>query len=158
MHRSLLKQIINLIFPQAAMLFSTWIIIVCVCVCVFISLCASLLHTTITMYYHSGILFLSCSLDNKLSLFFFFFWMVNSLMLRTVLQPEAWGHFSPAPSISLSPAQDKLPPILHSGFANLLITLKSHLSLNTPPHQEALEAPLTFFIFRSPASKIMPRG
>ena len=75
MHRSLLKQIINLIFPQAAMLFSTWIIIVCVCVCVcvcvFISLCASLLHTTITMYYHSGILFLSCSLDNKLSLFFF---------------------------------------------------------------------------------------
>ena len=73
MHRSLLKQIINLIFPQAAMLFSTWIIIVCVCVCVFISLCASLLHTTITMFYHSGILFLSCSLDNKLSLFFFFF-------------------------------------------------------------------------------------
>ena len=48
MHRSLLKQIINLIFPQAAMLFSTWIIIVCVCVCVcvcfHITLCISPSH------------------------------------------------------------------------------------------------------------------
>lgn len=44
MHRSLLKQIINLIFPQAAMLFSTWIVIVNVCVCFHITLYISPSH------------------------------------------------------------------------------------------------------------------
>lgn len=48
MHRSLLQQIINLIFPQAAMLFSTWIVIVYVCVCFHITLCISPSHN----YHH----------------------------------------------------------------------------------------------------------
>lgn len=44
MHRSLLKQIINLIFPQAAMLFSTRTVIVNVCVCFHITLYISASH------------------------------------------------------------------------------------------------------------------
>ena len=86
MRRSLLKQIINLIFPQAAMLFSTRIVIANVCVCFHITLYISASHNsqcTIILGF-----FIAHYIINS----FFFFLMVNTLMMRTVLQPEAWGY------------------------------------------------------------------
>lgn len=59
---------------------------------------------------------------------------------------------------SISPLQGKLPPLLHSGFVNQIITLEPCLTHNTFSPQEVLEAPLTFFIFKPPASKIMPHS
>lgn len=75
--------------------------------------------------------------------------MVNSLMMRTVCNLEAWGHFSPAPSISLSPAQDKLlnPPLR---AYNLIITLKPHLSLGQkliPPYPRSFSLFINLFQF-----------